>query len=178
MILEFLKKPKNTGSVIPSSRYLVNEMVSHVIAGGPVIELGAGTGVITKKLSTIDGIDVIYSYENNVRFHDQLKKIDKTVCYADLFSMKDMHQNQKVKTVISSIPFVNFSDENRLNALDEISTVLEEGGVLIQYTYLNKCPFGQSALDNVNLHLEKSSRVWFNFPPATVFVYKKGKSNN
>ncbi len=176
MILEFLKKPKNTGSVIPSSRYLVNEMVSHVIPAGAVIELGAGTGVITKKLSTLQGVDVIYSYENNKRFHNALKKIDKTVCYDDLFSMKDMHKDEKVKTVISSIPFVNFSEEGRNSALEQISAVLDDDGVLIQYTYLNKCPFGKSVLDSVNLHLVKSARVWFNLPPATVFVYKKGKA--
>ena len=152
-------------------------MVSHIVGTGPVIELGAGTGVITKKLSAIDSVDVIYTYENNKKFHNDLKQIDKTVCYDDLFTMKYAHGEQKVKTVISSIPFVNFSAESRQRALESISSVLDQNGVLVQYTYLNKCPFGEALLRENQLELRSARRVWFNFPPATVFVYQRIQSN-
>lgn len=175
MIIEFLKKPKNTGSIIPSSKYLVDEMISHVDQSSVVIELGAGSGVITKRLSSLNSVNVIYSYENNISFHDKLKKIDKTICCNDLFSMKDTHANEKVNVIISSIPFVNFSSDARSKALDEISSVLSDDGILIQYTYRNRCPFGESFLKKKNLQIKKTKKVWFNFPPATVYVYERIK---
>lgn len=173
VIIEFLKKPKNTGSVIPSSRYLVNEMVSHISADGAVIELGSGSGVITKKLASLESVKVIYAYENNEKFHHALQKIDKTVCLSDLFTIKDKHKDEKIKTIISSIPFVNFSAENRSKALNYISTVLDDDGNFIQFTYFNKCPFGLAYLEENNLRIKKTQKVWLNFPPATVFVYEK-----
>lgn len=173
MIIEFLRKPKNTGSIISSSRYLVNEMISHISTDGAVIELGAGSGVITKKLASIASVKVIYTYENNENFHSALGNIDKTICFSDLFTIKDMHKNEKIKTIISSIPFVNFSDESRNQALNDISDVLDEDGRFIQYTYFNKCPFGTVDLHKNNLKIKKTKKVWLNFPPATVFVYEK-----
>ncbi len=177
MIIEFLKKPKNTGSVIPSSKYLVDEMISYVGQSDVVIELGAGSGVITKKLSSLDTVDVIYSYENNVSFHNELKKIDKTICCHDLFSLSATHQEEKVKIIISSIPFVNFSKEARSKALDEINAVLANDGILVQYTYRNRCPFGAQFLKSKNLKIKTAKKVWFNFPPATVYVYERVTNN-
>lgn len=176
MIIEFLRKPKNTGSIISSSRYLVNEMISHISTDGAIIELGAGSGVITKKLASIPSVKVIYTYENNENFHNALENIDKTVCFSDLFTIKDMHKNEKIKTIISSIPFVNFSDESRNQALNDISDVLDDDGRLIQYTYFNKCPFGLEDLHKNNLKIKEIKKVWLNFPPATVFVYEKNIS--
>lgn len=158
---------------MPSSRYLVNEMVSHISTDGTVIELGSGSGVITRKLASLDFVKVIYAYENNLTFHPLLEGIDKTVCLSDLFTIKERHKNEKIKTIISSIPFVNFSDESRSKALNYIRTVLDDDGQFIQYTYLNKCPFGLEDLRGNNLKIKTIKKVWFNFPPATVFVYEK-----
>ena len=176
VIIEFLRNPKNTGSVISSSQFLVQEMISHISPENTIIELGAGSGVITRKLAEIQSVDTIYTYENNPIFHKTLLKIDKTICVSDLFTMKDRHQHQKVKTIISSIPFVNFSTETKAKALNDISTVLEHGGKLIQYTYLNRCPFGADNLRENKLMQTNMKKVWLNFPPATVFVYEKNNN--
>ncbi|WP_283598760.1 class I SAM-dependent methyltransferase [Photobacterium phosphoreum] len=176
MIIEFLRNPKNTGSIISSSQFLVQEMISHISPEGTVIELGAGSGVITRKLATVQSVDTIYAYENNSIFYKSLTKINKTICVSDLFTMKERHQHQKVKTIISSIPFVNFSTDTRTKALHDISAVLDHGGKLIQYTYLNRCPFGVENLHNNKLILTKIKKVWLNIPPATVFVYEKDDS--
>lgn len=173
MIIEFLRNPKNTGSVISSSQFLVQEMISHISPEGTIIELGAGSGVITRKLATIQSVDTIYAYENNQIFYKSLMKIDKTICVSDLFTMKERHQHQKVKTIISSIPFVNFSTSTKAKALSDMSAVLDHGGKLIQYTYLNRCPFGADNLSQNKLILKKIKKVWLNIPPATVFVYEK-----
>ena len=176
MIIEFVRNPKNTGSIISSSQFLVQEMISHISPEGTVIELGAGSGVITRKLATVQSVDTIYAYENNSIFYKSLTKINKTICVSDLFTMKERHQHQKVKTIISSIPFVNFSTDTRTKALHDISAVLDHGGKLIQYTYLNRCPFGAENLHNNKLILTKIKKVWLNIPPATVFVYEKDDS--
>lgn len=151
-------------------------MISHISPEGTVIELGAGSGVITRKLATVQSVDTIYAYENNSIFYKSLTKINKTICVSDLFTMKERHQHQKVKTIISSIPFVNFSTDTRTKALHDISAVLDHGGKLIQYTYLNRCPFGVENLHNNKLILTKIKKVWLNIPPATVFVYEKDDS--
>ena len=173
MIIEFLKNPSNTGSVIPSSRFLVDEMVSHISKKGPVIELGSGSGVITRKLASMRSVSTIYAYENNDEYHHSLKNIDKTICLSDLFTMAATHRNKKVDTILSSIPFVNFSGENRKKALNIISKTLDDDGVFIQYTYLNRCPFGHAALQENNFKVKQVKKIWLNIPPATVYVYEK-----
>ena len=173
MIIEFLRNPKNTGTIIPSSRFLVNEMISHVSKEDTLIELGAGTGVITKRLALIESVKIIYTYENNNIYHNKLKNIDKTICLYDLFSMREQHRNEKIKTIISSIPFVNFSIKSRNQALSDISKVLDDDGLFIQYTYRNQCPFGKEYLYQNNLKIKNIKKVWLNIPPATVFVYEK-----
>ncbi|MDD9195967.1 hypothetical protein PVK62_08995 [Aliivibrio sp. S3MY1] len=173
MLIEFLRNPKNTGSVIPSSRFLVNEMLSHISKEDTLIELGAGTGVITKKLASIESVKTIYTYENNDIYHRALKNIDKTICLSNLFTMKEQHKNQKIKTIISSIPFVNFSIESRNQALNDISKILDDDGLFIQYTYRNRCPFGDKYLCKNNLKIKNVKKIWLNIPPATVFVYEK-----
>jgi len=47
----WVKKPRQTASVVPSSRYLARLMVEHINPDdGRVMELGGGTGVFTRAI--------------------------------------------------------------------------------------------------------------------------------
>ncbi|MGL4666308.1 MAG: hypothetical protein ACRCWR_00065, partial [Saezia sp.] len=50
LFLSMLKNPRLTGSLIPSSRYLAQLMARSAQGAEQIIELGAGTGPITKVL--------------------------------------------------------------------------------------------------------------------------------
>jgi phospholipid N-methyltransferase len=51
-LTSFLRSPKQVGSIIPSSKSLTNKLVQNVSneESGVILEFGAGTGVITRKL--------------------------------------------------------------------------------------------------------------------------------
>lgn len=48
----FLRSPLEVGSVIPSSKFMVNKVINCISQEKPqtIVELGAGTGVLTREL--------------------------------------------------------------------------------------------------------------------------------
>src|SRR5262245_39932479 len=45
-----ITNPRETGAIIPSSKHLAEVMASQVLRQGNILELGAGTGVVTREL--------------------------------------------------------------------------------------------------------------------------------
>ena len=74
---------KDIGSVIPSSRFLVNELVKAMPpkttgqnGKRKILEVGAGTGVLTKKIiDLIEKDDELHVYEINKSFCEHLEKL-------------------------------------------------------------------------------------------------------
>ena len=55
----WVQKPRQTASVVPSSRYLARLMVAQIDpAGGRVLELGGGTGVFTRAIQELSLIHI------------------------------------------------------------------------------------------------------------------------
>ncbi|MFR6034466.1 MAG: hypothetical protein ACLUKN_15625 [Bacilli bacterium] len=78
-LCKWIAHPKSTGAVCPSSGFLARKMVEGVGSmrdGGVVVELGAGTGAVTKYL--VEGFDKnssLYSIEFDSGLAETLKRI-------------------------------------------------------------------------------------------------------
>lgn len=169
--------PRTTGAIFPSSKYLANEMASHVLKqpGGIVVELGAGTGVVTDALlqSGIKSKDIIvieYSHKLVKLLRHRFPKIVTIEGTAEHLSTLLLDEKRKINTIISSIPLRSLPINVSQTILDEIQRVLPSGGRYIQFTY----SFKQDRFSSLK-HFEKYlfKRIWRNLPPARVDVWVK-----
>lgn len=180
-LLAALRSPRAIGSIIPSSRGLAKAMASAVDISrdGAVIELGAGTGVVTQALLNA-GIapEHLIVIERDEPLHQVLVAHfpQLTILRADAMALDTVLAAQgisKVNAVVSSLPFLSMPKEVRLTIQRHIATALGRDGMLIQFTYGPKSPISPEILREYHLHGKRIKLVVANVPPAHVWLYRR-----
>jgi phosphatidylethanolamine/phosphatidyl-N-methylethanolamine N-methyltransferase len=175
---EWLLHPKRTGSVVPSSKRLAAAMARWLPANPEsfVLELGPGTGIVTEALLA-RGLreEKLVAIERNPKLAQLLRERfpRAQIIAGDAWQLDDLLRNRHIESVgavISSLPLLNFSEEQAEALAEKIRTVLEPQGHWVQFTYrIHKLrPRGAASF-----HLHASKIVWFNLPPARVSVFQK-----
>lgn len=177
---EWLGNPRRTGSVVPSSRQLANAMARWLPANPDsyVLELGPGTGIVTQALIR-NGLreDRLIAIERNPKLASLLHaRFPRAIIIAgDAWHLDDLLRDrpqpiESVGAVISSLPLLNFSEEQAESLAQKIRDALEPQGNWVQFTYrIHKLrPRGAASF-----RLHASKVVWFNLPPARVSVFRK-----
>jgi phosphatidylethanolamine/phosphatidyl-N-methylethanolamine N-methyltransferase len=171
-----VRNPRITGAVLPSSNRLAMEMVSHVEKNqeGFIVELGAGTGVVTSALLKA-GIqpERIIAIELSEELAKKLQKrfpriqvIEGNAVYLDIL-LGDAAPG--VKTIISGLPLRSLPKPVSETILQKISNILKSGGKYIQFTYSLK---QNPSFVPMNVKKKYSKMVWLNLPPARVDVFE------
>lgn len=176
----FLTNQKTIGSVIPSSRFLGRRMADCVPASpaGYVVELGSGTGVITKalldrgvpmdRLIAVDCSPEMVEWTRKrfpglrVLLADAAKLETHLRAAVDLDALPVSH-------IVSSLPLRSLPRPVVEDISGEVRKLLGKHGRMIQFTY-DLRPRPHPALDDFGL--AGSRVVWLNFPPARVNVYE------
>ncbi|MGX6591837.1 class I SAM-dependent methyltransferase [Cetobacterium ceti] len=180
-IREFIKHFKETGSLVPSSKYLTKGMVDEIEFTGEkiIVELGPGTGVFTREIiKRKKKTDILIIIELNKSFYDSLKKQlpkdDKTIilvngCASKLVNILENLNVKKIDYVISGLPFLNFKENERDAIFQEIFKLLNGKFILFQYT--------KKVKNHIEKYfkIDKIKRVAFNFPPAYVYICTSNK---
>jgi len=177
---EWLGNPRRTGSIVPSSRRLAAAMARWLPANPAsyVLELGPGTGIITAALLE-HGLreDRLIAIENNPKLASLLHKRfpRANIIVGDAWHLDDLLLDrpqpiESVGAVISSLPLLNFSEEQAEGLAQKIRAVLEPQGNWVQFSYrIHKLrPRGAASF-----RLHASKIVWLNLPPARVSVFRK-----
>ena len=171
-VKKFKRWIKEYGAVAPSSSFLVNEMTKPVFWQGVelVIELGAGSGVITKEiLRKLSSSGKLIVFEINPKFCDKLFAIDdsRLVVINDRAELMDKYLGSaKADCIISGIPIGNLSRYEFAELARAIKRNLNFGGQFVQFQY-----FLASYLRVRREFSEmKTSFVPINLPPAFVYV--------
>lgn len=175
----WIEKPLHMGAVMPSGRLLARTMASYVDnnSTGPVIELGPGTGAITKAL--VDrGIDEkrLVLVEYNPSFCALLRDRfpQATVVQGDAYALEKSVRDvltEPASAVVSGLPLVTKPMLMRLKLIRDAFAVLGPKSPFIQFTYSVAPPIPKSL---PGVATEASERIWMNLPPARVWVYRKG----
>jgi len=177
----WIERPLVTGAVTPSSRMLARTMASYVDprVPGPVIELGPGTGPVTDALIR-RGVaqDRLVLVEYNPDFCKLLKRRfpQAAIIQGDAYEIRetlDGVMTEPGAAVISSLPLFTKPLDRRLRLLDEIHDLTRPEAPFIQFTYAMVPPIPK---DPRRYSATPSNRVWLNFPPARVWVYRRKKS--
>ena len=177
---EWMGNPRRTGSVVPSSRRLAAAMARWLPSDPEsfVLELGPGTGIVTEAL-ILRGLreDRLIAIEKNPKLASLLHKRypRAKIIIGDAWQLDDLLRDrpqpiESVGAVISSLPLLNFPEEQAEALAQKIRAVLEPQGHWVQFTYrIHKLrPRGASSF-----RLHDSRIVWLNLPPARVSVFRK-----
>ena len=171
-IIEWLKAPLVTASVIPSSRRLARKMVAGLDSAAElVIELGPGTGVFTNAILEA-GVseEALVLVELNNKFAAQLRCKYPKVTVINGAAEALTHLNlDKADAVISGLPLLSIRDEHIDAILGGVFSVMKPGAALVQFTYGYKCPVKPELMSKHELIARRESFVFNNFPPASVY---------
>jgi phosphatidylethanolamine/phosphatidyl-N-methylethanolamine N-methyltransferase len=174
----WFERPLATGAVSPSGRMLARTMARYVdpAAPGPVIELGPGTGPVTEALIK-RGIapERLVLIEFNPDFVKLLRKRFPavTVVQGDAYAIRDTlraHCTEPAAAVVSSLPLLTRPEPQRLALLREAFALMQPEAPFVQFTYMPSSPV---PLKDTPCRAEASGTVWFNLPPARVWVYRQ-----
>lgn len=187
-IKQWVENPRLIGAVSPSGPALARTMASYVDLSreGPIVELGPGTGPVTKALLA-RGIAperlVLVEYEG--RFCKMLgeRYPGVRIVQGDAYGLKktlDGKIGGRVATVISSLPLLVRPERDRVALLHQAFELMGDDGLFIQFTYgLTKSPMPLHAHDLSGAYVGKGSApVLMNIPPARVWRYRKAGHAN
>lgn len=171
----WLANPLQMGSIIPSSQALCSRIARQVKLGPDeiVVELGAGTGVVTKALlaagipaERIAVLEIVPEMAQHLR--SVLPGVN-VIC-GDAFELARALPERwhgKVGAAICGIPLVMLPFEQQRRFVDAVEAVAPGRGFLL-YTYCITSP-----LPYRKLGLTARREAWtpLNFPPASVWRY-------
>ena len=180
----FLKNPLKVGAIAPSSPELAAEMLQgiHPDDHNIVLELGVGTGAITKYLR--DAIPSRNSYLGLELDAALVKTLNQKypdmniICgnAADAYSIHERSGLGKVRYVVCCLPFVSLPKEISESVLVEIEKFMDEGCELriFQYAHGYFLPPAIKLREFLRNRYGKSRRsplVLKNVPPAYTLTW-------
>jgi phosphatidylethanolamine/phosphatidyl-N-methylethanolamine N-methyltransferase len=167
------------GSVTPSGKVLARTMARYVdpAVPGPVIELGAGTGPVTQALVEHGvGPSRLVLVEFNPSFCRLLRTRfpDATVIQGNAYRIEHLLGGllrEPAAALVSGLPLMTKPFKLRQRLMDEAFGLMAPGAPFIQFTYAMVPPIPNRPAD---VTATPSELIWQNFPPARVWVYRKG----
>ncbi len=181
----FLKNPLKVGSIAPSSPELAQKMIQGIRPNEEniVLELGVGTGAITKVLQEVIhdeksylGIELDKGLVKSLKKNfPKLKIIRGNAC--EVFSLHQKTQLGKVGYIISCLPFVSIPNDVGDTILAEIDKFMELGCVFRTFQYAHGYYFPSAIKLREHMRdrygkAQKSRLVMKNVPPAYTLTWK------
>lgn len=172
----FLRSPLEVGSIIPSSRFMVQKVVKHVAKENPktIIELGAGTGVFTRELNKLFGSNhsfIVFEKDEKMR-SELINEFPHLTIHSDALTLPALIDNkdiEQVDCIVCGLPFSLFPKSKTEELFKKIHDVLKPQGTFIMYQYSTHM---KGRL--INLFNEVSTEIVFlNIPPTVVYFCKK-----
>ncbi|MBY3138547.1 methyltransferase domain-containing protein [Rhizobium laguerreae] len=174
-----MQGPKTVGSIVPTSSITAKRMASvvDIHSGLPVLELGPGTGAITKAiLGRGVRAENLVAIEYSTDFHKHLQRTYPGVHFIngdafDLQTTLGSFSGLTFDSVVSGIPLLNFPMAKRISLLESLLDRLPAGRPMVQISYGAISPI---AANPDRYHIQHFDFVMRNIPPAQLWIYKRG----
>ncbi len=178
----FLKHPVMVGSIIPSSRTLIERMLKPVDweTTKLVVEYGPGVGTFTRPiLEKLGDKGVLIAIDTNADFIRYLREsipderlVAVTGSAADVDQIVHDHGFDHADYVLSGIPFSTLPPGVGDAIGKATAKVLRPGGAFLVYQ------FSAKVFDFISPHFDRIDRgfEWINVPPAKLFWAWKSQS--
>lgn len=174
----WIKTPRAVGAILPTSAAVSRLMASVIDTASelPVLELGAGTGVITRAILA-RGIapQKLHLVEYSADFAAHLRRSFPRVNVVqgdafDLSSTLGEDRNLVFDAVISGVPLLNFPVAQRIAYVEDLLDRLPPGRPVVQFTY---GPFSPVPAGGGDYTVEHLGFVLRNMPPAQLWIYRR-----
>jgi len=174
-----IQRPKTVGAIAPTSSITARRMASVVnpSSGLPVLELGPGTGVITKAILA-RGVrpENLVAIEYSTDFYQHLKRAYPGVHFIngdafDLDRTLGVLRNQRFDSVVSGLPLLNFPMQARVKLLESLLDRLPPGRPFMQISY---GPVSPIIARPDRYHIQHYDFIVRNIPPAQLWIYRRG----
>lgn len=173
-----MRGPKQVGAIVPTSGITARRMATIVNpeSGLPVLELGPGTGVITKAILA-RGItpEKLVSVEYSASFYQHLKATLPGVNFiqGNAFDMENTLGPLAGLTfdcVISAVPLLNFPMQERVRLVEDMLDRVPHGRPFMQISY---GPVSPVIANGGSYYVQHFDFVVRNIPPAQLWVYRR-----
>jgi phosphatidylethanolamine/phosphatidyl-N-methylethanolamine N-methyltransferase len=180
----WLRNPFSMGAVVPSGRLLSEAMARTTLAemkgrDGHVVELGAGTGEVTKALLAA-GIpaDRLALVEREPELASFLRRhfTGPKIVEGDAARLPKILAEQgigSVSAVVSSLPLLSLPAEVVRGIVHGVFEALPRGAALVQFTYGPSQPVPRALIQELRLVGARGPRIWRNVPPAVVWTFRR-----
>lgn len=177
--LTWFRHPRRLGAILPSGRALSAAVASCIDADAPgvVVELGGGTGNVTKAILESGGArDGLIVIEREAALCDVISKRFPNVKVmranaCDLEALLRSAGVTHVKTVVSGLPLLSLENEDCHKILDSAFSVLGDDGELLQFSYSPASPVSRKTRAALGIEGKLTEWTLWNLPPATVWRY-------
>lgn len=171
-IVQFFKKWRQVGAILPSSIFLVEDMLEEVDwkTSKLVVELGAGSGSFTKQILKRMRTDAkLIVFEIDPVFIDKLKNIKDprmTLVGDSAVNISAYLDGQKSEAIISGIPLSNLDTQTKSEIILSSKNNLSDKGVFLQFQYLPESySFLKDYFNDVKIRF-----TLLNTPPAFFYI--------
>ena len=177
-----LVKFRQTGTIVPSQRFLIDKMIAPVPTAysGRIVELGAGNGALTLRLAArCPGARILACEINPVLARATRDNLDRAGINGRVEVISDSAEHvlsemgrrgmEKPDYILSGIPLGNLSGHQTLALVEAISRALRHGGMYVQFQY--------SLMDRKRIRsrfrILRTVPVLLNVPPAVVYYAQR-----
>lgn len=171
----FFRYPSMLGSIVPSSRFLVNDLLSRIDWEGArvIVEFGPGVGTMTREMLQLMRRDaVLVVIELNAEFVDYLKETIRDprlrIIHGSAVDVRRILAEQEIDAadyVISGLPYSLLSESMRQAIVAESRLALRPSGSLLVFQFNRKLlPYLKSSFKSVRQNFQL-----FNILPALIF---------
>lgn len=167
---------RQVGSVVPSSPWLVDALLEPIDWAGArvVVELGPGTGVVTRAiLKRLHPDAILLAVEANAEFADYLRQTTRDrrlrLVTGDAAALADHLRAAGLGScdaVVSSLPLLSMTAGDRRRSLAAAAAALGDAGIFVAYQYTRRLHAGIARC----FAQVRTERIWRNVPPAFLFV--------
>jgi phosphatidylethanolamine/phosphatidyl-N-methylethanolamine N-methyltransferase len=173
-----VSQPRSVGAIVPTSVYMARRMasVANAASGLPVLELGPGTGVVTRALIR-SGISprkiVAIEYSSHFARHLRADFPDITLIEGDAFRLEAALAGcgfNRFDCVISGLPLLNFGVRQRISLVEDCLRRIPPGRPMIQFSYGPVSPVPEARGHYTVEHFGLEIR---NIPPARMWIYRR-----
>ena len=175
----WLRNPRAIGSIAPSSEQLARSMLQALPANfsAAVIELGGGTGAITRILLQSLGSErlLVLERDRDLLAGLQQRWPELQLLCGDAARLDSLLPDRphRYAAVVSGLPLLNMHRQACHDIVRACFATLPAAGVLIQFSYGWRSPVPTALMHTLNLSAERCGIVWHNLPPATVWRYTR-----
>lgn len=177
----WLRNPWQVGAMMPSGRALAERIALQIDpGGGPVIELGPGTGSFTRAMLArglpehrLALIETDPAFARLLRARYPATRI-YTMDAAHLSQTGPLFGDERAGTVVSGLPLLSLPASKVRAILEAVfESQLHPDGSFIQFSYGFRFPVPPATMRALGLEVSRRGLVVANLPPAFIYAVRR-----